>query len=57
MDVREFFRKYEIRMSESENMLSCEDCDLNGTRKEQVCGQFFNGCPLPEVFNFKLKEQ
>lgn len=57
MDVRVFFRIYEIRMSESENMLPCEDCDLNGTRKVHECGKYFNSCPLPECFNFKMKYQ
>ena len=52
MDVNEFFKLYHVRKCKpGMEMFSCGDCDLN-----QNCGEFFNECPLPAFYVFKLKK-
>lgn len=49
ISAEEFFRQYWVRKSELSK--SCGDCDLN-----KKCGAIFLGCPLPPLYNFKLKK-
>jgi hypothetical protein len=52
MTVKEFFEKYEV--SWHGKIGACDSCALSGGAK---CGQLFDGCPLPGLFNFKEREK
>lgn len=52
MDVQEFFKKYKVH--KTGEIYSCDDCALSSGNE---CGEYFlGGCPLPPLYNFKLKE-
>lgn len=50
MNVKDFFEKYEV--SWYGKVGACDACALSGGSK---CGQLFDGCPLPGLFNFRLR--
>lgn len=50
MTVQEFFKKYEVDNAIDLPIRSCELCAL---KKE--CDEYFEGCPLPPFYYFKLK--
>lgn len=52
MEVKEFFELYEVNLHGK--IGACDNCALSGGDK---CGQLFDGCPLPGLFNFKLREK
>lgn len=52
MTAKEFFEKYEV--SFYGKVGACDTCALSGG---VLCGQLFDGCPLPGLFNFKEREK
>lgn len=52
MNVKEFFEKYEVNYHGVVG--ACDTCALIGGAK---CGELFDGCPLPGLFNFKEREK
>lgn len=55
MEVQDFFGKYRVRRcAPGMEPAACEDCDLNNP---ECCGDYFNGCPLPPNYVFKLKKK
>lgn len=52
MTVKEFFEKYEVNWHGK--FSACDECAL---AEGAECGRLFDGCPLPGLFNFKLRSK